>query len=63
MPDATTLININQCNTNKQNVKEGIVDFDQKIPDFRGLVTTTVLNTRINKAENKFSNINGLVKN
>ena len=63
MPDATTLININQCNTNKQNVKEGIVDFDQKIPDFRELVTTTVLNTRINEAENKFSNINGLVKN
>ena len=63
MPDATTLIYINQCNTNKQNVKERIVDLDQKIPDFSGLVTTTVLNTRINEAENKFSNINGLVKN
>ena len=63
MPDATTLIHINQCNTNKQNVKERIVDLDQKIPDFRGLVTTTVLNTRIDEAENKFSNVTGLVKN
>ena len=33
------------------------------MPEVRGLVTTTVLNTKISEAESKISNVNGLVKN
>ena len=32
IPDATTLIHINQCNTDKQNLEKKI-DVDKKIPD------------------------------
>ena len=37
-------------------------DFDNKIPDVSGLVTTTVLNTEISEVENKIPNASGLVK-
>ena len=37
-------------------------DFDNKIPDVSGLVTTTVLNTEISEVENKIANASGLVK-
>ena len=33
----------------------------KKIPDTSGLVTTTVLNTKINEVENKIPNISNLV--
>ena len=33
----------------------------KKIPDTSGLVTTTVLNTKISEVENKIPNTNGLV--
>ena len=42
IPDATTLIHLNQCNTGKQNLENKIGDADKKIPDTSGLVTTTV---------------------
>ena len=44
---------INQYNTEKQNLKKKIGDTDKKIPDLSGLVTTTVLNTKISEIENK----------
>ena len=47
IPDATTLIHINQCNTDKQNLEKENGDFDKKILDMGGLVTATVLNTKI----------------
>ena len=55
--EATTLIHINQCNTDtnkqiKQNLEKKIGDVDEKIPDVTGLVTTTVLHTKIEKVEN-----------
>ena len=53
IPNATTLIHINQCNTDKENLEKKIGDVDKKIPDTRGLVTTTVLNTKISEVENK----------
>ena len=53
-PDAAKLIHINQYNTDKQNLEKKIGDADQKIPDTSGLVTTTVLNTKVNEVENKF---------
>ena len=42
--EPSTLIHINQCNTNKQNLEKKNVD--KKVPDTSGLVTTTVLNTK-----------------
>ena len=51
IPDATTLIHINQYNTDKQNLEKKIRDVDKKIPDNSGLVTATVLSTK--KIENK----------
>ena len=33
-----------------------------KIPDVSGLVTETVINTKINEVENKIPNASGLVK-
>ena len=44
--DPTTLIHINQYNTNKTKFREKNRDVDKKIPDTSGLVTTTVLNTK-----------------
>ena len=52
-PDATTLIPINQYNADKQNLEKEIGDVDKKITDLSDLVTTTVLNTKISKNENK----------
>ena len=47
IPDATTLIHINQYNSDKQNLEKKVEDVDTKIPDTSCLVTTTVLNTKI----------------
>ena len=44
IPNATTLIHINQCNTDKQNLEKRIGYFDQKILDTSDLVTATVFN-------------------
>ena len=49
----TTLIHINQYNTDKQNLEKNLGDVDKKIPDVSGLVTATVLNTKIGEFENK----------
>ena len=47
IPDATTLININQYNTDKQKLEKQIGAVDKKIPDKSGLATAAVLNTNI----------------
>ena len=49
IPDATTLIDINQYNAGKQSLEKKIGDVDKKRPDSSGLVTTTVLDTKISK--------------
>ena len=51
--DATTLIRINQYNSDKQNLERKNGDVDQKIPNTSSLVTTIVLNAKISEAENK----------
>ena len=61
IPDATTLIYINQYNTDKQNLDMKIGDVDKKIPDTSGLVTTTVLKTKIREVKNKIPDISSLV--
>ena len=61
-PDSATLIHVNQYNTNKQSLKKKNYDVDKKeIPDVSGLVTTTVLITKIGKVESKIPNTSGLV--
>ena len=59
--DAATLIHLNQYNTDKQNSEKKIGHVDKKIPDTSRLLTTTVLNTKINDVENKISNTSNLV--
>ena len=58
--DATTLISTSQYNTDKQN-SEKIKMLIKKIPGTKVLVTTTILNTKINKVENKTPNTSNLV--
>ena len=59
--DATTLNYINQCNTDIKSLKKTIGNLDKRIPDTRGLVTTTVLNTKIDNFENKIPDTSRLV--
>ena len=53
--DATTLIHINQYKTDKQNLEKKTEYVDIKILDASGLVTTTLLNTKISEVENNIS--------
>ena len=59
--DATTLVHINQYNTDKQILERKNGDVDRKIPDTSGLETTTVLNTKIREIENKLLDTSSLV--
>ena len=61
IPDATTLIHINEYNTDNQNLEKTIGDVDEKIPDVSGLVITTVLNAKIGEVENKIPDTGGLM--
>ena len=53
IPNATTLIQINQYKTDEQNLEKKIGD--------TGLVSTTVLNTKISYSENKIPDTSSLV--
>ena len=44
VPDVTTLIHINQYNTDKQNLEEKLMILIKKVS---GLITTSALNTKI----------------
>ena len=48
----TILIHVNQYNTDKENLKKMIGDVDKKMRDVGCLVTSTTLNTNINKVKN-----------
>ena len=61
IPDATTLIYLNQYNTDKQNLEKKNGYVDKQIADTSGLVTTTVLNTKISEVGNKIPNTSNLV--
>ena len=60
--DATTLIHINKYNTDLKKNLEKLEILIKKIPDTSGLVTTTVLNTKISEVENKIPNTGNLVR-
>ena len=47
IPVLTTIIRINQYNTDKQNLKKKIEYVHKKVADGSGLLTTAVLNTKI----------------
>ena len=49
----TNLSQINQYSTDKQSSERKIEDFHNRIPDTSGLVTTTVLDTKVGEFENK----------
>ena len=59
IPDASTIIHINQYNTDNQILEKNVRDFDKKIQDASGLVTT-VLN-KLSEAENKIPDTSSLV--
>ena len=59
--DGTIIIHINQYNTGKQNLERKIGYVDRRIPYPSGLLTTTVLNTKISEGENKIPNTSDLV--
>ena len=46
IPDVTSLIDINQCITDKQNLEKKWRCWSKKIPGTSGLMTTTVLNKK-----------------
>ena len=58
----TTLVQINRYNRDKQNLKKIIGNVAKKIPDISGLVTATVLDTKIKDVDCKITGLSGLVK-
>ena len=47
-PDASTLVDTNQSNTDKQNVEKKIGDVDKKIPDTSGLQKLKLIQKLVN---------------
>ena len=62
IPDGTTLIHINQCKPDIENLEKKIGEVEKKIPDASVLVTATVRNTKIGEVEIKIPEVSGLVK-
>ena len=60
IPDATTLIHVNQYNTDKGSLEKLIGEVQDKIPDVSSLVTTVAFTTKIGVVENKVPNFSGL---
>ena len=59
IPDGTTLIHVNQYNTDKQNLDKKNGDVDKKIWNRSDLANTTVLNTKISEVEHKTPTVSG----
>ena len=58
----TSLIHMNQYNSDKQSLEKKNGDVDKNLPGVIGLVTTAVLNTKIGETENKIPDLSGIVK-
>ena len=63
IPDTTTLIRINQYNTDKQNLQKKIRDVEKKSTRRCVSVTTTVLNTKVSEVEDTSSLVATTVPN
>ena len=61
IPNASTLIQTNQYNASKQNLKKKDGDVDNKTPVVSDLMTTTFLNAKTGKAEDKIPDAIGIV--
>ena len=61
IPDASTLIQTSQYNTDKQNLEKKIGDAENKTPDISGLASSDLLNAKIGEFENKIPCVSGLV--
>ena len=62
IPDANTLIYINQYTLKTTAMNKKISEVENKIPNVSSLVTTAVLNTKIGEVENKIPDVSSLVK-
>ena len=64
IPNATSLIHLNQCNTYKQKLEKKMMikklHVDKETSDVSGLVIITVLNTKIVEVENRIRDVTGL---
>ena len=49
-----TISDGNQWNTDKENLQKNIGDVDEKVPDVSGLVTKTVLDTKLKQWITKY---------
>ena len=58
--DSTTIIHINQYQTDKQDIEKRLQILIKKIPGVSGLVTTIVLITKIGEVDNKILDVSGL---
>ena len=63
IPDGTTLIHINQYNINKQSLEKKDGGLESKIPDVGGLVTTSVIDTKLGKLRIRFQQLQVWSKN
>ena len=63
VPHASSLIQTNRYNTDKENLKEKIRNVENKISDVNGLVTTAILNTKDGETESNIPDVTDLVKN
>ena len=54
IPDATTLIQINQYKTDKQSLKKKVVIIDKEIPGVSGLVLLLLLMQKLVKLKTKY---------
>ena len=54
IPDATTLIQINQSKTGKQSLKKKVVIVDKEIPGISGLVLLLLLMQKLVKLKTKY---------
>ena len=61
IPVAFTLIQTNQCNTDKQYLEKRIKDVENEIPNVSDSVTISVFNTKIGEVENKITVVSNLV--
>ena len=62
IPDANTLIQINQYTLKTTFMNTKMSEVENKIPNISSLVTTAVLNTKITEVENKIPDVSSLTK-
>ena len=62
IPDALTLLPINEDNKDKQNLEEKNADVEMKITSVSVFATTAVLNKKIGEVKNKIPDVSGVIE-